>query len=113
MPNDPLKIEDLLGPSDDDRVLRLIGPLTITNLFEFQSLVRANLKPRLVIDFTHVPFIDSAGLGAMVGAHVSHQKKGGKLALAGVNDRVRGSMKIMQIDQFFVFYPTVEAAHSG
>jgi anti-sigma B factor antagonist len=34
----------------------------------------------LIIDLTNVPYVDSAGIGALVGAYVRHQKEGYSLA---------------------------------
>ena len=81
MPQEPLQIEDVTGTPEGTRVLRLSGPIVLTNFFPFQSLVRASTSPTLILDFTDVPYIDSAGIGAVVGAYVTHQKDGRRLAL--------------------------------
>jgi len=106
MRDEPLTITDL-STAEDTRVLKLTGPLTISNLFEFQNLVRANTSPKLIIDFTNVPYVDSAGVGALVGAYVRHQKEGHSITLAGVNDRVRGTLKVTQVDKFFEYVDSV------
>ena len=105
MPQEPLSIEDVPGP-DGQRLLRLNGPITISNFFEFQSMIRGNTTRRLVIDFTQVPYIDSAGIGALVGAYVNHNKDGRSLALAGVNQRVRDALHVTRVEQFFNFIPS-------
>lgn len=110
MPKDPLVIEDSPGPKEGQRVLRLDGPLVINNLFDFQTMVRTNDAPRLIIDFTKVPYMDSAGIGALVGAYVTHQKDGRTLSLVGVSDRVRTALQVTHVEQFFKFYNTVDAA---
>ena len=102
MRDEPLSIEDL-GEQNNRRVLKLSGPLTIATLFEFQTLVRTNSSAGLVLDFTRVPYVDSAGVGALVGAYVRHQKAGHSVVLAGVNDRVRGTLKVTQVDSFFKY----------
>jgi anti-sigma B factor antagonist len=110
MPKEPLVIEDTPGPKEGQRVLRLDGPLVINNLFDFQAKVRTNDSPRLIIDFTKVPYMDSAGIGALVGAYVTHQKDGRTLSLVGVNDRVRTALQVTHVETFFKFYNTVDAA---
>ncbi len=112
MPQEPLQIADVTGPSGE-RILRLTGPILISNFFEFQSLVRSSTSSSLILDMTAVPYIDSAGIGAVVGAYVTHQKGGRSLALVGVNDRVRNTMQITQVEQFFRFYDTVAAAQGA
>ena len=110
MPQEPLHIEDIHGTLHDYRVLRLIGPVTISNFFQFQSLVRGNTSPKLILDLSGVPYIDSAGIGALVGAYVNHQKEGRSLALVGVKQRVRDAMQVTRVEQFFRFYDTEAAA---
>lgn len=112
MPQEPLHIEDVSGTTPGQRVLRLTGPILISNFFEFQALVRGNTLPTLVLDLTAVPYIDSAGIGALVGAYVNHQKDGRRLALVGVTKRVRDTMQVTHVEQFFPFYDTVAAAQS-
>jgi anti-sigma B factor antagonist len=106
MRDEPLTIEDL-GQQNEKRVLKLSGPLTIATLFEFQNLVRTNTSAGLVLDFTNVPYVDSAGVGALVGAYVRHQKEGHSVTLAGVNERVRNTLKITQVDPFFTYTESI------
>lgn len=110
MPKEPLVIEDLAGPQQGQRILRLDGPLVISNLFDFQNRVRTSDAPRLILDFSKVPYVDSAGIGALVGAYVTHQKDGRTLSLVGVNDRVRTALEVTHVEPFFKFYNTVDAA---
>src|SRR6266550_4234172 len=106
MRDEPLTIEDL-GLHNNARVLRLSGPLTITTLYQFQDLVRTNSAASLTLDFTRVPYVDSAGVGALVGAYVRHQKEGHSVTLAGVNERVRNTLKITQVDPFFTYTESI------
>jgi anti-sigma B factor antagonist len=113
MPQEPLAIDDSTRAGSGCRILRLKGPLLISNLFEFQSRVRANTCRLLILDLTEVPYIDSAGIGALVGAHVNHQKDGRSLALVGVVQRVGNALKIAHVDSFFRFFESVDAAESA
>jgi len=111
MPQEPLVIEDL--PGSGHSLLRLTGPVTISNLFEFQAKVRSNSAPKLILDLTGVPYMDSAGIGALVGAHVSHSKNGRSLGLVGVNERVFNALKITRVDGFFKFHDSVAEAEKA
>ena len=82
----------------------------LSTLFHFQSTLRAKDAPALLIDFTGVPYIDSAGIGALVSAYVTHNKDGRSLALVGVNDRVRNALIVTRVESFFRFFPTLEEA---
>lgn len=110
MPDAPLTIDQVDGPSDGQRTFRLDGPITLVNLFDFQSRLRKDDSQFLILDFTNVPYIDSAGIGALVGGYVSRNNKGHVLALVGVNQRVRDALALTKVDKFFTFYPSVTAA---
>jgi anti-sigma B factor antagonist len=111
MQEEPLQIEDVT--KGNHRILRLTGPLLINNFFDFQAMVRASHQNSLIIDLTGVPYIDSAGIGAVVGAYVTHQKEGHSLALVGVNNRVRDALKVTRVEQFFRFFDSVDAAEKS
>jgi hypothetical protein len=55
MPQEPLQIEEVSGTPEGERVLRLNGPVLLTNFFEFQAKVRASSSPTLILDLTGVP----------------------------------------------------------
>jgi anti-sigma B factor antagonist len=110
MPQDPLIIEDHAGPKDGQRILSLTGPLVLTTLFDFQSKVRTDTSKTLIIDFTKVPYVDSAGIGALVGAYVTHQKDGRSLLLVGVSERIHNTLKVTHVEQFFRFFDSLQAA---
>ncbi|MGH9503052.1 MAG: STAS domain-containing protein [Terriglobales bacterium] len=113
MPQDPLVIEDIAGPKEGQRTLRLTGPLTMSTLFDFQSRVRTDTSRVLLLDFSNVPYVDSAGIGALVGAYVTHQKDGVRLFLIGVNERVLNALKVTRVEQFFKFVDSMAAAEQA
>src|ERR1700687_3411208 len=113
MPQEPLVLEDIPGPKDGQRILRLTGPLTMSTLFDFQSKVRTDTSRVLLLDFTNVPYVDSAGIGAMVGAYVSHQKDGRSLYLIGVNERVQNALRVTHVEKFFRFVDSLTAGEQA
>lgn len=110
MPSEPLMLDDLTGTREGQRILRLKGPLTMSNLFDFQSRVRADSSQTLILDRTGVPYVDSAGIGSLVGAYVTRQKDSRQLILVGVNERVRTTMQVTHVEQFFRFMDSAAAA---
>jgi anti-sigma B factor antagonist len=113
MRQEPLVIEENANPENGVRILRLKGPIVISNLFDFQNRVRSSTARALILDMTDVPYVDSAGVGVLVGAYVTHQKDGRSLALAGVSDRVRGTLSVTQVESFFRFFDSVAAAEQA
>ncbi len=113
MPEQPLHIEDLPGSREGIRILRLAGPLTLANVFGFQSKVRGDSSRALILDFTDVPLADSAGIGALVGAYVTRQRDGRSLGLVGVNQRIHQALEVTKVESFFRFFRTVAEAEKA
>ncbi|HTQ87538.1 MAG TPA: STAS domain-containing protein [Candidatus Solibacter sp.] len=113
MLSEPVQIEAADGSRAGNRILRLTGPLTLHSLFPFQEAVRADKASTLILDLSAVSFVDSVGIGSLVGAYVSRQRDGRKLALVGVSERVLASLRVSGLAQFFPSFPTVEAAESS
>jgi anti-sigma B factor antagonist len=110
MSRENMQIDDQPGSRAGCRVLRLTGPLVLTTIFGFQSLVRADTCQSLIIDFANVPYVDSAGIGALVGAYVSRQHAGRSLALVAVCQRIRHALEVAHVEQFFRFFDSVAEA---
>jgi len=102
-----LDIERVEDP-DGASILRLHGPLLLGNFFAFQSMVRADGAALLFLDLSDVPYIDSAGIGCLVGAQVSREKSGRKLILVATTDRVRTSLRVTKVEQIFRYASSVE-----
>jgi anti-sigma B factor antagonist len=110
---EPLHIDDLDGSKPGQRILRLEGPVVLGTLFQFQSAIRAKDAPTLIMDFTGVPYIDSAGIGALVGAYVTHHKDGKSLALVGVSERLHSALQVTRVEQFFRFFNSLPEAEQA
>jgi anti-sigma B factor antagonist len=113
MTKESLRIDDQPGKQPGQRILRLDGALVMTTMFEFQAMVRADKSSALIIDFVNVPYIDSAGIGALVGAYVTRQNNGRSLALVGVCDRIHNALNVTRVEQFFRFFDSVSAAEEA
>lgn len=64
----------------------------------------------LIIDLTDVAHIDSAGVGTLVDIYRRVRAQGGKMALVGMNARVRGVFEVTKLDQFFTIFDTAAEA---
>jgi len=113
MSSEPLQITDRSGTAEGSRIFQLSGPLILTNLFGFQAKVREDSSRALILDLTAVPLIDSAGIGALVGAYVSRQKDGRRLALVGVNQRIHNALEVTRVESLFHFYNSVAEAEQA
>jgi anti-sigma B factor antagonist len=113
MSNENIQIVSSAGARDGYKILQVKGPLNIHTVFDFQSALRAETSRTLIVDFTDVPFIDSTGLGALVGAQVAAQKANRKVAFAAMNPSVKALLDMTHVSQFFTTYPTVQDAETA
>jgi anti-sigma B factor antagonist len=65
---------------------------------------------QLVVDLTKVPFIDSAGLAALVSTLKATRRAGGNVLLTGVQPQARTVFSLTMLDQVFAIHPSVEDA---
>jgi anti-sigma B factor antagonist len=110
MPDDHLHLDQKDGAAPGQRVIVLTGALTISTLFAFQDLVHADKSETLIVDMTNVPYIDSAGLGSLITAYVARQREARRLALVGVNERVKMVMLVSSVDKYFQMFDSVSEA---
>lgn len=66
-----------------ETICRPVGELDAFTVSQFrQALAELAASPRLVIDMSGVPFVDSAGLGALIGGIRRTREMGGDVAVA-------------------------------
>jgi anti-sigma B factor antagonist len=92
---------------EGQKILSLKGSLNIQTIFEFQKATREESAPKLILDFSGVPYVDSAGLGALVGAYVAAQRTQRKLAVAGTNTQVKALIDMTHVGTLIKSYATV------
>jgi len=101
------------GKRDGTTILKLSGPLTISTMFGFQNELRAVKTDVLIIDLSDTPYMDSAGLGLIMNSHVSAMDRGGKMLLAGVNERVKALFEMTKVDVVLKGFPSVAEAEAS
>jgi anti-anti-sigma factor len=105
-----LEINTRDGARPGQIVFELTGALELQQIFAFQTKMREDESPVTILDMTKIVYVDSAGIGALVNANVSRQRRGRKLAIAGITDRARTVLEVTKTAQFFDFYPTAAEA---
>jgi anti-anti-sigma regulatory factor len=118
----PFSIERKEGKTSGTVIFRLCGPFTARDMYgsltpvglrimlDFQSMPGEEPPVVNILDLTEVPYMDSAGLGIMVGHYVSCQRKGIRLIAAGVGPRVRELLKMTKLDTTIPMTATVDEA---
>jgi anti-sigma B factor antagonist len=65
---------------------------------------------RVVVDLDRVDFLDSSGLGVLVGALRRLRTAGGELSLVCSNEKLLKIFRITALDRVFTLYDSVPAA---
>jgi anti-sigma B factor antagonist len=112
-----------LGESVDFTVdHRLYGDLTIVTVKgEIDVFTSPKLRETLVelveagglhvvFDLSEVDFLDSTGLGVLIGVYNRLRSRSGSMTLAGANDRVSNVFHVTQLTKIFVLHDSLEEA---
>jgi len=110
LPMDEIQIQRSAGSTSEVTILVLTGPLTVATLFDFQSAVRQPDVKSTILDFSGVPYIDSAGLGIVLSHWAHTQRIGVKFAAVGISERVKVLLEMTGVAKLLPSYPTVADA---
>src|SRR5678816_2418294 len=91
-------------------VCRPVGELDAFTVSQFrQALAELASTPRLLIDMSGVPFVDSAGLGALIGGIRRARELGGDVAVACNRPTLTRLLHTTGFDRIVPVTDTVEA----
>jgi anti-sigma B factor antagonist len=83
----------------------VLGPESNALRESVKSLLGAGQK-RIVLDMSNVTYIDSAGLGILVAAHVSANKQAASLHLSNLGDKFHDVLQLTRLLTVFNVYDT-------
>jgi len=90
------------------------GPLEVkvANADRFRDDLLATLGDArvAVLDASAVEFFDSAGMGSLLAVQRALEKRGGRLALAGLSRQILEVFQMIGFDMVFPIHPDVAAA---
>jgi anti-sigma B factor antagonist len=98
---------------NDIAILSLTGEVEVANASQVRDaalkLVSGGRK-YLVVDLSGAEYMDSTGLGTLVGLHKRLRESGGQVLIAGALPRVRKIFDITGLTQVFRMHEDVSAA---
>jgi anti-sigma B factor antagonist len=107
------KVEIDITEADDYRVLRPNGDLDVYTVGSLRDAIGTMIEqetPRIVVDLDQVPFMDSSGLGALMGGVRRLREAGGDLAIACTREQHLKLFAITGFGEGVSIAPTVEEA---
>lgn len=87
----------------DETIVRCSGRIISDTTDELQTTVRALIPgtKRVVLDLTNVSFLDSSGLGTLVGIYLTAKRQGCELRLINLNQRLKELFRITKLAAIF------------
>jgi anti-sigma B factor antagonist len=110
------KIDIDISEADGYRVLRPSGDLDVYTVGSLRDAIAEILEastPHIVVDLDGVPFMDSSGLGALMGGVRRLREAGGDLAIACTREQHLKLFSITGFGEGVSIAPTVEEAAKG
>jgi anti-sigma B factor antagonist len=99
---------------EDSTLLNVEGVIKLGESAQFfaQALERAleEDEGNVLVDFSRINYIDSTGIGELVGYLGRFRDRNRKLILINPSDRIRKLLAIAQLDRLFTIYDSLETA---
>ncbi|MFY9779887.1 MAG: STAS domain-containing protein [Candidatus Baltobacteraceae bacterium] len=116
MPSDTLTID--VTPKEEGRValFSLRGSLDIATAPSLRAaLLEAAERDghEIVVDLSHLEFLDSSGLGALIGAHKLAEEHQGSVRLVAQEGQILRLLRITGLLEVLNVYSSVDAAIAG
>ena len=95
--------------------IRGVGRLNMVSaaaLRETVAVALASGRTRRVVDLSEVDFVDSSGLGALIGCLKSARQSGGDLRIAKPTAQVAMVLRLSNLDRVLKSYGSTEEAYS-
>ena len=95
-------------------VVEISGRLGLGNtLYSIEAAIRKLIDDgarKMVVDLTGLNYIDSAGIGMLIGCNGHMEQNGGRVRIAGAQGVVQKSFNIARIEAIVPLDPDVETA---
>jgi len=101
VPISELQIETVRSP--EETLVRCSGRINSATAADLQSAVRSIIPhtKRVVLDLTDVSYMDSSGLGAIVGLYLTARRQECQLKLINLNQRVKELFRLTKLGAVF------------
>ena len=101
VPSAQLNLEIRKAPTEI--TIRCAGKITAATAEQLQAAVRGLIpeKKRIVLDLTNTSYVDSSGLGALVGLYISCKKGGAPLKLVNLTPRLKDLFTMTNLAPIF------------
>lgn len=96
--------------------IKLSGEIDLHHSPKLRQLLQSKVSlkaPVILLDFTEVRYIDSSGLATLVEYYKNARSYSGRLAVAGLSNRVRSIFDLVRLSEVFGIFATVTEARES
>jgi anti-sigma B factor antagonist len=96
--------------------IKLSGEIDLQHSPKLRQLLQSKVglkSPVILLDFSEVKYIDSSGLATLVEYYKNSRSYSGRLAVAGLSNRVRSIFDLVRLGEVFGIFPTVTEARAA
>jgi anti-sigma B factor antagonist len=97
-------------------IIKLSGEIDLQHSPKLRQLLQSKVclkAPVILLDFTEVKYIDSSGLATLVEYYKNSRSYSGRLAVAGLSNRVRSIFDLVRLGEVFGIYASVTEAREA
>ena len=80
---------------------------------EIDMILESKPVKNIIFDFKHIRFMDSSGIGVIIGRYKKVSSEGGKVSVVNVNDRVKKIFNLSGMNKIINIYDTYEEVASS
>ncbi len=116
MSNERHNLDVRVEREPDATVVRLAGEVDLRTSPQLRGrfLELFDERPsRIILDLTHVDYIDSSGVGTVVELKRRAMRSESKVVLVGLQPRVRSLFEITRLDKFFTITHSIDEARQA
>lgn len=106
----------LVNRTDRAAVIELVGDVDLYNAPQLQEAIRellASGQHRILVDLSRVEYIDSSGLGTLVGGLRRAREQDGDLSIMDASPRVRKVLTVTGLHKVFDFPECYDATDNA
>ena len=101
---------------DDILVIKLHGKLDEQTFTEFNEEIERQYNAgmrKIIVDCSHLGYVSSYGIGALVRAQAKLRRQGGEMKLAAIQSMVADVFRIVRLDRLLDIYGDIEFARES
>jgi anti-anti-sigma factor len=110
MPAFKLELDKLPSSTATVSIYRPKGKFGLETVSDAIQKLRADAAPHMILDFSEVSFLDSAGVGALVSLFVNRRGNGKTFGMAALSKQSSAVVTVAGLQNYLPVYKTLEEA---